>query len=199
MLIVMCLIGMVASVAWAYPGPDSFGVYLETESVDPLEVCTTVGFLETQRFWLVVSDLSESQVAAWEARLEISAAGEGVWSGFWVLTSGTDYAPDPNDFQVGNGAAPLQPNTVNSVALAYIDLLIINVDVPIEFYILPVPDSLSFPGAIGYAWDAGFPITCVSSTGGPTYPVFIANPTGGICTVVGNEVATWGAVKTLYK
>ncbi len=195
MLLVLSMIGLLASSALAYPGPDSFGCYLETEYVGYPAICTDAAFLEHVFLYVMVTDISNTQVAAWEAVVTVS--NEAAWVGNWVLSGGINFATPP-EYAVGAGADPLLPNAVNAVELMSIDLLILSDAAPIEVHISGVPGSLSFPDGPGYAWDAGFPVPCFTSTGGPTTPVFIVNP-GGPCTIVGNEDASWGAVKTLYK
>ncbi|MBC8424122.1 hypothetical protein H8E07_08370 [bacterium] len=192
MLLVLSMIGLLASSAVAYPGPDSFGVYLETEFVGYPDTCVEAVFLDHVILWLMITDISNTQVKAWEALVTIS--NEAAWVGNWLLAGGSNYATPPQ-FVVGAGAAPLYPNVVNAVPLMSIDLLILDVTNPIEVFVAGVPGSLSFPYGPGYAWEAGFPVPCFTSTGGAATPVFRVN---GDC-LVSDEASSWGDVKTLYK
>ena len=208
MLIVMCMIGLVASGAWAYPGPDSFGIYWGTEEdpgdeiVGAVEICVDAAAFSQLDLYLCITGLSTSQVAGWEAQVEIVPdADSGAFFGSWTLVAGLNVGSGIN-YQVGIGDGPLPPNAHNVVTVMTMAMAVIDDTAPIEFYIRGVPGSLSFPpDGLGYAPDVGLEISCLSSTGGPTTPVFIVNPDEGseLCPIVGNEDATWGHVKTLYK
>lgn len=196
LLLVLSTIGLLASGAVAYPGPDSFGCYLEVTDPEPMitnEICTTAAFLDHVLLHVLITDLSNAQVKAWEALVTIS--NESAWVGNWVLDGGTNYSTPP-EFVVGAGADPIFPNAEGAAELMSIDLLILSDVAPIEVFIDGVPGSLSFPDGPGYAWEAGFPVPCFTSTGGPTTPVFEIN---GLCEIMGNEDASWGAVKSLFK
>jgi len=197
MLIVMCMIGLVASCAWAYPGPNSFGVYLDTEST-AYPVCADVAAFAQQTVWCCVTNPTGFQVAGWEAMVTIT--NDSAFFGDWELVSGLNVGSG-NQFVVGNGLEPLQINPQGVVPLMSITMVVVSVDDPIEFYIEGVPGSLSFPDGPGYAEEVGAAIPCVTSTGSQATPVFIINPVGGAgeCTLVPNEDSSWGAVKTLYK
>lgn len=199
MLIVMCMIGVVASVAWAYPGPDSFGIYKDDEIVGYPELCADVAAFTQLVLYCCITQPTGYQVAAWEGQVEIvPPATSGDYFGAWTLVAGLNVGSGI-DYLVGIGDGPLTPNGQDVVVLMTMTLVVVNATIPINYYIRGVPGSLDFPYGPGYAEDVGVAIPCVNNTGGPTEPVFIVNPTGGICTPVGNEDASWGAVKTLYK
>jgi len=192
-LIVMCLIGLVASSAWAYPGPNSMGVYMDAEATGPMAVCDLdVGLFETLNLYMLISGPTQTQCAAWEAEVIIETTVN--YFGNWeVLGNGLNVGSG-NTYLVGLGDNPIQPNTVGNLVLMHLPLTVADVSAPIQIFIRRAPGSLSFPDGPGYAHTVGIDTPCVTSTGGPLVPVFEVN---GICGT-SNEMSTWGGVKSLY-
>ena len=198
MLIVVCLIGLMASSAWAYPGPNSMGVYMDTEATELLDVCTELGQYANVDLYLLISGPTHSQVASWEGLVQIVTTSNVI--GSWTIPDGGINVGSGENYIVGHGASPLQPNAVGNIELMSINLTLITAVDPIEIYVSRSPGSLTFEDGPGYAEDAGVIVPCQTSTGGPDYPVFVINPDGGIevCPIVNNEIFTWGGVKSLY-
>ena len=196
MVVITCAIGLLASCAWAYPGPDSIGLYSDAEmtgAVGPL--CDTVAPFSTYNLYLLISNPSGSQVSAWEANVSIDTTVG--YFGDWIFDGINVGAGD--NFVVGTGENPLLPNSVGNIVLMYIPMTPMADTAPITFYVGPQEGSLPFPNNPGYAEDVGVEIDLTCNTGGPTVPVFILNPTDGDCDIVGNETTSWGSVKTLYQ
>jgi hypothetical protein len=199
-LIVMCIIGLVATGAFAYPAPNSFGIYTDYEAVGLMDVCADVAVFANQTLYLVVSGPTGTLCVAWEAQVEIVTTVDyfGTWE---VLGGGQNYGSG-DDYLVGISPSSILPNAISgNFLLMQIALTVVDVSAPIEIYVRRATDSESFPDGPGYMAVVGFPIQCVSSTGGPLVPVFVVNPDGGstICPIVENTESSWGNVKSLYK
>ncbi|MBC8424868.1 hypothetical protein H8E07_12160 [bacterium] len=132
---------------------------------------------------------SGSQVAAWEAYLEIE--GEGNLAGSWtVLGTNPLNFGSGTEFLVGIGANPIQPNSANMIPLLSYSGTLLD-EVPIKFFIRPVPNSQSFPDLPGYAPEAGVPILCTPCG-------FEGQPSFTINSAAEDEAKAWGEVKSLY-
>jgi hypothetical protein len=130
---------------------------------------------------------SEPQVAAWEAFLDID--GESSMIGTWTVLGEASYLlSTPPEFLVGAGSSPIQPNSGNMIPLLSFAATILD-ESPIRFFIRPIPGSLSFPDAPGYAPEAGVAIPCTSCAVGGL-PAFSIN--------FEPETQSWGEVKDLY-
>lgn len=197
MLIVMCVIGLMVPSAWAYPGPNSIGVYTDDQATGPVSPCAAAPALQVTPLYLLISGPTGSQVSAWEGQVELQSTAS--FFGNWEIVGDGLNVGSGIDYIVGHGMAPLQPNPVGNILLMTMDLMPFSDDAPIEVYIRRLPGSLSFSDGPGYAPSVGVLIPLMTSTGGPTIPVFVANPTGGDCTITSDEVRSWGSIKTLYK
>ncbi len=187
-----------AVTAFAYPGPDSMGMYLDADAAGyPTLTFQTAGPFESVTLHLVVSNASLGGVSGWEARI---LADGPVVAPAWNLAAGLDVDDDPDNFQVGIGLSPaaLTPNGSGNILLASWTGFISGTTDEVRFMIMGVPGSVTFPDSPGYAGpdDAGALQSCVSNTGGPTFPVFCINVD---CGLVGNEDMTFSNVKALYR
>ena len=204
MLLVLSVLVLTASVAWAYPGPNSMGIYADATSVGPAVNCINVPAFVPTNIYMCITNPENSPVLAWEARITNNAPA-GALIGNWVM-SGLDVDNDPDDFVVGNGAAPLDPNAQNVVVLGQMQVIILNTAAVIDFTIAHIPGSVSFPGGTpGFVHTLGFNTPCFPATGGTPgtpyvyNPVFRINgPQAGQC-LVGDEDASWSEIKTLYR
>ncbi len=203
MLLVLSLLVLTTSMSWAYPGPDSMGIYVDTADTGPIENCVTVAAFVPTNIYMCITNPSGAEVKAWEAHITNTNAASmiGTWSMF-----GLDVDGDPEDFVVGNGASPLQPNAQNVVVLGSMQLIILNPAAVIEFTVSHIPGSVSFPGGTpGYVHTLGFNTPCMTATGGTAGSPFVYNPVfrvngpnAGQC-IVANEDASWSEIKTLYR
>ncbi|NTV04842.1 hypothetical protein HGA89_08065 [bacterium] len=203
MLLVLSLLVLTASMAWAYPGPDSMGIYVDVTDTGPVENCVTIPAFTPTNIYMCITNPSDSPVLAWEARITNTNAASmiGTWSMF-----GLDVDNDPEDFVVGNGAGPLDPNAQNVVVLGSMQLIILNAAAVIDFTISHIPGSVSFPGGTpGYVHTLGFNTPCYTATGGTPGTPFVYNPVfrvngpeAGQC-IVADEEASWSDIKTLYR
>ncbi len=203
MLLVLSLLVLTASMAWAYPGPDGMGIYLDVTDTGPVENCVTIPAFTPTNIYMCITNPSDSPVLAWEARITNTNAASmiGTWSMF-----GLDVDNDPEDFVVGNGAGPLEPNAQNVVVLGSMQLIILNASAVIDFTISHIPGSVSFPGGTpGYVHTLGFNTPCYTATGGTPGTPFVYNPvfrvngpSAGQC-IVADEEASWSDIKTLYR
>lgn len=192
MLLVMCVIGLAASGAMAYPGPNSIGIYMDAEAASgPMQICTDQAPFQQLDLYLLISGPTGTQVAAWEAQvhMETTVGTFGDWS---IPTGGINVGWE-DYYIVGHGASPLQPNGVGNIVLMTLGLVPTADTDSIVFYIRPIPDSTQ--ASPGYAEDVGIVYQLYSNTGGPDTPVFIVN---GTCDIVSNNDMTWGGVKALY-
>ncbi len=197
MIIVLCMTSLIATGALAYPAPNSMGVYMDAEATGLLEVCTALDQYVAVNLYLLIAGPTESQVAAWEAQVEIVSAG--LYFGSWeILGNGLNVDTPPN-YIVGNGATPIQQNAVGNIVLMSISMTEGDASSPIEIFVRGVPGSTSGYDGPVYSHTPGFLNPCVTSTGGPLVPVFIVNPDGGDCTITEETDSTWGEVKSLYK
>ena len=171
-LISVVLILILVTTGLATAQQDVFCVCVDPDTPSTCGGNVDAPFLGHAIVWLCIVDISNFQVKAWEALVEIS--DESAWVGNWQLAGGNNYGTPPV-FVVGAGSSPLQPNSANAVALMSIDLLILDETTPIEFYVRGVPGSLSFPDGPGYAWEAGFPVPCTPCSGDVDTPVFTIN------------------------
>jgi hypothetical protein len=186
-----------AVTAFAYPGPDSMGMYLDADASGyPTLTYQTAAPFESVTLHLVISNPSLGAVSGWEARIE--TVGTPI-APAWALSAGLDVDADPNNFQVGIGESPLAltPNGNGNVLVASWTGFVSGTTDEIQFLVMGAPGSASFPDSPGYAGStAGELHTLVSSTGGPTFPVFCINTD---CAVVANEDMTFTNVKSLYR
>jgi len=134
-----------------------------------------------------VLEPSESQVVAWEARLDIE--GEENLAGSWTVLGPASYNfGSGNEFIVGAGTSPIMPNSANMIPLlSYSGTLL--AEATVKFFIRPIPGSVSFPDSPGYVPDASVTIPCEPCNGG-ALPAFAIN--------FEPETQTWGEVKSLY-
>jgi len=202
MLLVLSLLVLTASLAWAYPGPDSMGIYADVTSTGPVANCVTVPAFVPTNIYMCITHPVGDQVLAWEARITNTNAASMI--GSWVM-EGLDVDTDPEDFVVGNGLAPLHANDQGVVVLGTMQVIILNATSVIDFTISHIPGSISFPGGTpGYVHTLGFNTPCFTATGGTGSPyvynpVFRINgPEAGQC-IVADEEASWGDIKTLYR
>ena len=204
MLLVLSLLVLTASMAWAYPGPDGMGIYADVTDTGPVENCVTVPAFVATNLYMCITNPSGASVLAWEARITNNAPA-GAMIGTWSMF-GLDVDNDPDDFVVGNGAQPLVANEQGVVVLGSMQLIVINAAAVIDFTITHIPGSVSFPGGTpGYVHTLGFNTPCYTATGGTAGPPYVYNPVfrvngpnAGQC-IVANEEASWSEIKSLYR
>jgi hypothetical protein len=197
-LIALCMLTFVASMAVAYPGPDSMGIYAANDAVGPVAACLDLGQFQQQTLYMCLTHPTGAEILAWEARVWIE--NQSNIFGSWALVAGLNVGTGEN-FIVGLGASHLVPNAQSVVTLLTMDVLVMNDATPTSFFISGVAGSTSFPdGNPGYQAILGIMTDCVTSTGltGGVYdiPVFVLNGCPG---PVADEPAAWGQVKSLYR
>jgi hypothetical protein len=202
MLLVLSLLVLAASMAWAFPGPDSMGIYADPTDAGPADNCVTIAAFTPTNIYMCLTNPSGAQVQAWEARITNTNAASmiGTWSMF-----GLDVDSDAEDFVIGNGANPLVPNAQHVVVLGSMQVIILNAASIIDFTVSHIPGSVSFPaGTPGYVHTLGVLTPCQTATGGSGNP-YVYNPvfrinsgSPGAC-IVAEEEASWSEIKTLYK
>ncbi len=174
------------------PDPDGMSVYFDAEGMTYcMDVDSAFPYAGTAYVLVTNPSVSEPSVMGWEARIEVTY--EALSAGPMDLLGGTN-AGSGDNYQVGNGAAPL-PIVGNVCVLAtYSFLFFGQTDPHIVFSLAGVPGSLTFPDGAGYAAAVGFPTPCQPFPG-----------IWGECAwinrcecVIGNEDLTWGQVKSLY-
>lgn len=202
MLLVLSLLVLTASMAWAYPGPDSMGIYADVTSTGSVANCVTVPAFVPTNIYMCITNPSGESVKAWEARITNTNAASMI--GTWAMF-GLDVDSDPEDFVVGNGASPLTPNEQNVVVLGSMQVIILNAASVIDFTITHIPGSVSFPGGTpGYVHTLGINTPCYTATGGSGSPYVynpafrINGPSAGQC-IVADEEASWSDIKSLYR
>jgi hypothetical protein len=203
MLLVLSVLVLTASMAWAYPGPDSMGIYADVTDAGPAENCVILPTFAPTNIYMCITNPSGADVKAWEAHITNTNAASmiGTWSMF-----GLDVDPDAEDFVVGNGAQPLVPNEQGVVVLGSMQVIILNAAATIEFTISHIPGSATFPdGTPGYVHILGINIPCMTATGGTPGSPYVYNPVfringteAGQC-IVAEEEASWSEIKTLYR
>lgn len=200
MLVALFVISLAAT-AFAYPGPDSIGIYVDGESATPdRSLQTTVPYEEVTTY-LCITNPSGGGVSGWECMVTIE--GSTMLAPVWNLTAGLDVDDRPDHFQVGIGVTPdaLDPNAHGVVVLASWTALITDTTTPIYFKVDGVPESTSFtsPTSPGYAAadDAGDLIRSWPCTGDPNLAVFAINDPAFI--VIGNDDMSFSDIKNLYR
>ena len=132
-----------------------------------------VGLFQTQDLYLLITNPSAHQVAAWEAQVEIVTTVN--YFGSWqILNNGLNVGTG-NNYLVGLGASPTQPNADGSMVLMHIPLTVADTSAPIEIYVRRFEGSTSFPDGPGYAVAAGITIPCTTCSGDPDIPVITIN------------------------
>jgi len=140
--------------------------------------------------YLCLLNPSGSQVMCWEARITDSRQ-DGDMLGEWEMW-GLDAFMDPYDYGVVPETQPAVPNAANVVVLGMMWVRVLNEAAPVEFFVGPVPDSISFPDTPGYVHTLGYNAPATVCSGDFDEPVF------GINGVVAAEEGTWGAIKGSY-
>ncbi len=149
--------------------------------IDPTEPANCGGNADIAAFvptniYLCLLNPSGNQVLAWEGRITQTNASSMI--GTWVM-SGLDVDNDPQDFVIGNGASPLVPNTQDVVVMGQMQVIILNASAEIEFFIGPIPGSVSFPnGTPGYVHTLGYNTPATVCGGNFASPVFSINGDG---------------------
>jgi hypothetical protein len=153
--------------------------------------CVTIPAFVPTNIYLCLRHPSGNQVLAWEARVTHSNAASMI--GSWVI-SGMDINPDPENFVVGC-ATPLLPNEQDIVMLGWMQVIILNANDLIQFFIGPVPGSTNFPqGTPGYVHTEGVNTPANTCSGNYDFPVFQING----CYIDAVEGVAWGDIKQLY-
>jgi len=209
MFAVLSVLVLVAAGAWAYPGPNSIGIYTVTDATGPVSTCTNVAPFSQFSLYLCVTHMDPPEggmyISGWELELHWDNTN---FLGAWDLFGGLDVGQDIDDghyFAVGEQTS-LMPNAQDVVVLAALENAFYTDTTgdPIHFTISGHPGSTSFPdGSFGYQNDPGIFVSCVASTGfaGTVNGVYMSNPVfviNGDC-VVGNQDTTWSGIKGLYR
>lgn len=146
--------------------------------VDPTDPADCGGNVDIPAFvptniYLCMLNPSGNQILAWEGRITQTNASSMI--GTWVM-SGLDVDNDPQDFVIGNGASPLVPNAQDVVVMGQMQVIILNASTEIEFFVGPIPGSVSFPeGTPGYVHTLGIVTPATVCGGDFTSPVLSIN------------------------
>ncbi len=180
-ILLVCLLSLGALVIgqWATPvqaQSDVFDLVLDANSPDGDRCYQTMSPFESVTLHLIVRNPTLGGVSGWECAIE--ADGNSL-APSWSLSAGLDVDDRPDVFQVGIGEYPssLMPNAAGVVLLASWTGFIVSTTDRVCFKILPNPDSVTFPGAVGYAspYDAGDLQACTNWTGDFNDIVFCIN------------------------
>jgi hypothetical protein len=209
MIFVLSAISLLAGMSYAFPGPDSIGMYGST--TDPVTTLTTSAPFEQVNIYLMITNPSLGGVSGWECKVEIT--GDAFTAPGWTYGGGglnvyDAVATGLFNVGIGPGADAIRSDVTTGACL--IATLTAFVQLPtqsMELYVLPFPGSVTFPGDIGPGYvdpdNVGVVQTLVTATGGTDVegtwtrnPVFVVNP--GV-TPVSNEDTTWSTVKTLFR
>jgi len=194
-----------SATAFAYPGPDSMGLYLDADAAAPhsLTFSTTAPF-QSVTLYLVISNPSLGGVSGWEAAVNIVGTPTAP---AWTLAAGLDVdsASDTStyqQFQVGIGVSgtspgPIMPNGSGNCLIASWTGFVLAPTDELQFFITGVPGSVSFAGTPGYAspTNAGLLQAAFDNTS-PLLPNFCINTD---CMIIGNQDLTFSNVKALYR
>ncbi len=195
MVAVATMLMAVTAVAQVDTDPDQFGIYFDTDATVYCSDAVAGGPLT---FYLMITNPSGDQIAAWECRVEWDQMGGGFFGNWTFANNGINVGDlsDPMNqlFAVGVGANPIvpAPATILATWSGFFGYGTGSV-----FKITPYPDTASFdPPAPGYAIDEVNLQACGVSSGDFDLPVAKIGPD---CGVVADEATSWSQVKDLYR
>ncbi len=192
-IVLLSLICLVSVAPAEFPGPDSIGVYEDPEATGEVVAGCMLPPFETKRLYLCVTQPSGGQVAAWEGTVSIESAG--AYFGAWEIPPHGINVGGGDEYIVGHGYAPLQPNEQDVVVLMEIGLALTEFDQVVEFYVGPVPGTTHYVDSANYACEIGCVIPLANSTGDVDTPVYVVNAEAP----VSNSASSWSGVKRLFE
>jgi len=218
MCVVLSLAVLLSVSAWALPGPNSMGIFLENPPTVPLQFCVDRGPGQVEFHVLLmnpeVPGMSQPQVAAVEFVLEIQ--NSSVLFGDWDYHEGVPVVieMDANSkfYSIGY-TTPLTPVGGVVDLMTYTGFLSSDT-VPVVFILKGYPDTGSFPDSkrFGYAASETDLVEAVAVTGDAydeAYGAYVSNPVlilnndgswDDFCqNVISNETKTWSNVKSMYR
>ena len=102
-------------------------------------------------------------------------SGAYLFNGSWTLVRGLDIGFG-DDYIVGAGNSPLQPNAQNIIVLMAKIILVVNTDDPIEFFVGPVSNPGEYvTETLAYAPGPAIEIPLQVCCGDPNLPIFTIN------------------------
>jgi hypothetical protein len=170
-------------------GPDGLGMFFDTGAT---EYCMDFTGGQVNLYLMLVNCSEPTGISGWECHVTYTVPSGNFETG-WTLPAGSLNVSAAPDFVVGLGAPlPFAP----AMLLATYGVLAFVPD-PMMFYVGPC-NTPSIPGTAVYAAgdDPGLLIPMSPVSGNPELPVAQLN---GGCGVIGNEDATFGQVKNLYR
>jgi hypothetical protein len=126
---------------------DVIGVFFDTEAYT-YETMTLYPFDQVTAYLLVLNPSDPVGISGWEARTEVVGS---IVAPAWTLAAGLDVTPDENDWCVGIGLGVNALPTAPTVLLATFTGFVINPTDVLEFYVKPLPGTISFDDTPGYA------------------------------------------------
>lgn len=209
MIFVLSAISLLAGMSYAFPGPDSIGMYASIS--EGTTTLTTSTPFEQVNIYLMITNPSRGGVSGWECKVEI--LGDPFTAPGWTYGGGglnvyDAVATGLFNVGVGPGASAIRSDpTTGACLIATLTAFVLAPTNSMELYVLPFPGSVTFPDDTGPGYvdpdDVGIIQPLVTSTGGTDVggtwtrnPVFVVNP--GV-TPVPNEDTTWSTVKTLFR
>ena len=191
--LVLCFALLASGNAFAQldPDDDGIGVYF-----DPCACVNCLSLDEGQYMGYVVitHPTSPDGVAGWEATITVEGPALPL---NWILEGDTINVGAYPEFIVGIAEPLINPYSFPAIVVAQVEILILNTDEAVNFYIDGVTIH-SLPDRVPAYLDGGDYETVKplqNSTGGVDIPVATIN---GDC-AVGTEGETWGGVKALYR
>ncbi len=171
---------------------DVIGVYLSPGS---FTYCTSADFLEHVIFWLVLYNPTRPVYAVdCRIRMEPEPVGNGVWVGTWDVDGAWVNDADTPSFSCRSFQGPA---TGTHIAVARIDILVLDDSEMIEVYIDPPEGS----DEVRYLTLYGQSVELTRRSGlYPAWPDAWINGPYWFCHFYPpNETFSWSAVKTLYR
>jgi hypothetical protein len=194
LIIALFCMALLAGNAFAQldPDDDGIGVYF-----DPCACvnCLTLEAGSHTGYLVITHPTSPDGVGGWEAKITVE--GPAFVTNWDLLGNAINVATRPDEFIVGVSEPLYNPYSFPAVVVAILDILILNTDDPVNFYIDGIYFASHPSGQPAYLDGIDYDIIkpLQQATGGPDYPVATIN---GECAVAVTE-ETMDGIKALYR
>ncbi len=169
----MILIVMLAAGGVARAQTDLFRICTDTEGTTLCGSNVELAAYTPLPLYVLISDPTGPQVAAWEGVIDIETAGQ--YFGEWALADDGINLGTGEEYIVGHGANPLQPNAAGNIMLLSMEMAVLDDSIPVEFHIRGIPGSPSFDEGLGYASAIGVSHVGYTCSGDYDTPVLTIN------------------------
>ncbi|MBK8165736.1 MAG: hypothetical protein IPK64_07175 [bacterium] len=192
-LVALLLVSMMASVAFAGldPDTDSFGVYFDTAGNNMPCLNGQPAFVPFMAYLLLMNPASPTD--GFECTVTPVGAPHFILSTTLGGTGTLDVDASPNGFACG--AAANFPVVNGAALLVSWNIMLQAPGMPLEFFITKASIP-SMTGDLPVVTGEGVLRRCGLTTGDVTLPVAIVN---GACNVIGEEISSFGGVKSLFR